>query len=319
MENAFSRIQLPQPCHENWENMVPNEKGRFCDNCNKTVHDLTRLDTADAVNFLKAENQKNTENGVCVRLMMEQLQTPVKMVAGIAVALTSTCSSLNAQQDSGGLPNTENLRISNFSVQTSTLRYYNCRLFLDSVLRQTTGEVRISISADSFTLNTTAVHAGNFSFLIPDSIPFDTIYFSFESNFFHKRFSTKKQQISIFHSQSIDAYNFHISSDTIFMDITYYPRFQFYGGLPIITEFINPNLNNISFSTTGDWQFNLNNDKPKPKLSKNIISPKKNKPKMVKIKKKQSNIWPIIAIPAIFILLLIKWLMNKGSKPEQIQ
>ena len=63
------KISIPEPCHENWGIMTPNEQGRFCQSCQKTVVDFTHWSTADIQNyFTKHYGQK-----VCGRFKNEQL------------------------------------------------------------------------------------------------------------------------------------------------------------------------------------------------------------------------------------------------------
>lgn len=63
------KIYIPEPCHENWGAMTPNEQGRFCSSCQKTVVDFTKFTTQDIQNyFAKHYGQK-----VCGRFNNQQL------------------------------------------------------------------------------------------------------------------------------------------------------------------------------------------------------------------------------------------------------
>lgn len=62
-------LQIPTPCHEDWDKMTPSDKGRFCDSCQKTVHDFTGMSNAQLIAFFK----KPSSGSVCGRFYGDQL------------------------------------------------------------------------------------------------------------------------------------------------------------------------------------------------------------------------------------------------------
>jgi hypothetical protein len=64
------KISIPTPCHQDWGAMSPNEQGRHCTSCAKTVVDFTGM-TDDEVKYFFI-NKK--EEKVCGRFKNEQLQ-----------------------------------------------------------------------------------------------------------------------------------------------------------------------------------------------------------------------------------------------------
>lgn len=65
-------ISIPKPCHESWNAMLPEEQGRHCLACSKTVIDFTAWETDDIAAYLR---QKNDEK-VCGRFKREQVTVP---------------------------------------------------------------------------------------------------------------------------------------------------------------------------------------------------------------------------------------------------
>ncbi|MGB0849968.1 MAG: hypothetical protein ACPGTP_01870 [Bacteroidia bacterium] len=39
----MSKILIPEPCHEDWDNMTATQQGRHCQKCEKTVHDVSHI------------------------------------------------------------------------------------------------------------------------------------------------------------------------------------------------------------------------------------------------------------------------------------
>jgi len=70
MKSNF-KITIPNPCNENWDEMTPNETGRFCRVCNKSVIDFTsKLPEEIQHFFLKNQGQK-----ICGRFKNSQLDS----------------------------------------------------------------------------------------------------------------------------------------------------------------------------------------------------------------------------------------------------
>ncbi|GEM_PF-2693037 len=66
-------LQIPEPCHEDWNKMTPQGLGRHCDSCAKTVVDFTaKSDKFIASYFKKHDN-------ICGRFRSDQLDRPIDL------------------------------------------------------------------------------------------------------------------------------------------------------------------------------------------------------------------------------------------------
>lgn len=63
------KISIPKPCHEDWEAMIPNEQGRHCNSCVKTVIDFTSMSDEEVKHFLLHKK----EGSLCGRFRTAQL------------------------------------------------------------------------------------------------------------------------------------------------------------------------------------------------------------------------------------------------------
>ena len=53
-------ISIPKPCHEDWNIMHPNNEGKFCNSCSKTVVDFTKMSKEEIYNYFKQKSGENT-------------------------------------------------------------------------------------------------------------------------------------------------------------------------------------------------------------------------------------------------------------------
>ena len=79
MENKY-KITIPEPCHENWDEMTPRENGRFCMSCSKTVVDFTSM-LPDEI-----QHGRSRFLPILLRLYQMQLDAEVKEIAQRAEA-----------------------------------------------------------------------------------------------------------------------------------------------------------------------------------------------------------------------------------------
>lgn len=66
------QISIPEPCHEDWNQMTPMERGRFCDACQKNVWDFTKASDRELYRFFE-----NKPQGVCGRFSTHQLNRDI--------------------------------------------------------------------------------------------------------------------------------------------------------------------------------------------------------------------------------------------------
>jgi len=67
MQKAI-QVQVPKPCHENWDQMTETDKGRFCLSCKKEVIDFRIMTDQQILNHIS-----KAAGGVCGRFNNEQL------------------------------------------------------------------------------------------------------------------------------------------------------------------------------------------------------------------------------------------------------
>lgn len=46
------KLQLPEPCAENWDEMSPDDQGKHCQKCSTMVTDFTNMTDSEIINYL---------------------------------------------------------------------------------------------------------------------------------------------------------------------------------------------------------------------------------------------------------------------------
>jgi len=67
-------LKIPQPCHEDWQQMRPEANGRYCLHCAKNVVDFTKLSDDEVINLLHQHGGK-----LCGRFNVMQLNRALEL------------------------------------------------------------------------------------------------------------------------------------------------------------------------------------------------------------------------------------------------
>jgi hypothetical protein len=77
------KISIPTPCHESWENMLPADKGRFCNSCEQVVVDFSTMTSQEILHYFHTHRNEK----VCGQFRSSQLKNeyvwakPTPMIA----------------------------------------------------------------------------------------------------------------------------------------------------------------------------------------------------------------------------------------------
>ena len=69
MKKKFT-LEIKNPCSENFDKMIPNAGGSFCDSCMKNVIDLSKKTNSEVARFIAGNKDAN----ICARLKTTQLE-----------------------------------------------------------------------------------------------------------------------------------------------------------------------------------------------------------------------------------------------------
>lgn len=124
------KISVPKPCHEDWNQMTPDETGRFCNNCVKSVVDFTNMETPEIQEYFI----KNQGKSVCGRFKTEQLdsiiiqiprevlfsQVQFHKIFMLALLISMGTTLLSCQNNEGGKQKIDSVEVVDSVSQTET-------------------------------------------------------------------------------------------------------------------------------------------------------------------------------------------------------
>jgi hypothetical protein len=67
------KLEIPKPCTQEWDEMIPDASGRFCNSCTKSVVDFTGMNSGE----IKQYFSNNTGKKICGRFSSNQIDSVI--------------------------------------------------------------------------------------------------------------------------------------------------------------------------------------------------------------------------------------------------
>lgn len=78
MRKKTFQISIPEPCNQQWEDMTPQTKGRFCHQCTKTIIDFSQKTDREIALELKV-----SDGQICGRFSNDQLNRDIILATAL--------------------------------------------------------------------------------------------------------------------------------------------------------------------------------------------------------------------------------------------
>lgn len=69
---------IPHPCHQNWDNMILEKGGRYCNSCDKVVIDFTKIGDKELLQYFS----KNSSTEICGLVNTTQIEAGKTTLTG---------------------------------------------------------------------------------------------------------------------------------------------------------------------------------------------------------------------------------------------
>lgn len=195
MFNSTYNISIPEPCHENWQTMTVSEKGKFCNACQKNVHDFTKASDKQIIDAF------NIDKNLCGRFLDSQLERDIfetKEKSSFWLATTSTILSFLAlgnenvsAQEKARIEQIENKIISNDNIE------YNSERIISGVVSDSLGPLQnVQVKVLNTNIFTSSDSNGKYNIKAMNG---QTLEFITDKNV-----TTNKQYASIVHINNIN-------------------------------------------------------------------------------------------------------------------